>query len=109
LLVAGAGLARQFDVTPYHADVWPDEYRTRIGGDGALATGHDPRHLLGELLEAAGWVAEWVHNHANAETPTWRGAEPVTELMARIWCLADRLDAREPLRAQVNQYLSGLC
>jgi hypothetical protein len=111
LLVAGAGVARQFDITLYHGDVWPDECRTRIGGDGALAMGHDPRHLLGELLEAAGWIAEWVQDRTTPAVgnaaPTWSATEPVTELIARTWALADRWEAREPLRALVNEYLGG--
>jgi hypothetical protein len=117
LLVTGAGFARQFDIVLYDGDVWPDEYYTRIGGDGALATGHDPEHLLSELLEAASWVSSWVRdrtvgadaNTARAMTePNWLATEPVTEFIARIWCLADRLDAREPVRALVTGYLSGL-
>ncbi|HEX4393575.1 MAG TPA: hypothetical protein VH084_18835, partial [Mycobacterium sp.] len=79
--------------------------------------GHDPQHLLGELLEAAGWVGNWVHDRAtwtvdNAAPATteanWHAAEPVTEFIARTWCLADRLDAREPLRTLVNEHLVGL-
>lgn len=116
LLIVGAGLARRFGITVYHGDEWPDECHTRIGGDGALATGHDPQHLLSELLEAAGWVANWVHActapAAHAISPptmesTWRATEPVTEFIARTWCLADRLDARQPLRALVNDYLAS--
>jgi hypothetical protein len=117
LLIAAAGLARQFDVVLYDGDVWPDEYDTRIGGDGALATGHTPQHLLDQLLEAASWVCDWIRdltvgaegNAGRAKTaPTWLATEPVTEFIARTWCLADRLDAHEPLRALVIEYLSGL-
>jgi hypothetical protein len=117
LLVTGAGLARRSGVTLYHGEVWPDDCHTRIGGDGALATGHDPERLLGELMEAAGWVATWVHNlgtpdadntRTTGEERSWAGAEPITELIARTWSLADRLDAREPLRALLNEHLSRL-
>jgi hypothetical protein len=107
VLVAGAGIARRLGVSPYEADEWPDGNHTRIGGDGALATGHEPQRLVAELWEAATWVAAFVDNHnAIPTTPDWQASEPITELFARTWCLADSVAAREPLRRLVRGHLS---
>lgn len=116
LLVIAAGLARQFDVVPYDNDEWPDGVHVRIGGDGAVAEGHDPHRLMNELLEAAGWVATWVQGNLGSaghtttlpsSVPTWLAAEPITELIARTWCLADRLDARDQLLKLIHENLPG--
>jgi hypothetical protein len=115
VLVAGAILARTFGVPLYDADEWPDGQHTRIGGDGALATGHHPLDLLTELADAATWVATFVHYRARmtpalqaifADTgPAWLVTEPLTELIARTWCLADSLAARETLRDLILDHL----
>ncbi|HEX5405607.1 MAG TPA: hypothetical protein VFX16_25305 [Pseudonocardiaceae bacterium] len=107
MLVAGAKLAGQFGVSLHEADEWPDDNHTRIGGDGAIATGHEPQQLVAELWEAATWVATFVdHRGSTAAMPDWQAAEPITELFARTWCLADSVAAREPLRRLVNGHLS---
>jgi hypothetical protein len=117
VLVAGANLASTFGVPLYEADEWPDGQHTRIGGDGALATGHHPLDLVTELADAATWVATFVHYRARMTPairavfadagPAWLVAEPLTELTARTWCLADSLSAREALRDLVLDHLSA--
>jgi hypothetical protein len=113
ILVVSARLARQCGVSLYSDDEWPDGCHTPIGGDGAIIRGLDPQHLLAELVEAAGWIATWLQSLTSltfntkiqTTAETWLVTEPVTELVARTWCLADGLDAREPLRALIQEQL----
>lgn len=102
-ITVAVDLAAHFHLPPYEGTAWPDG--TRIGGDGAYQATHNPHHLLAELVEAAGWVAQWVPAHGEpsaTETRQWLDTEPITELIARTWCLADELNLREPLRAALH-------
>ncbi|HEX5120428.1 MAG TPA: hypothetical protein VFW65_35045 [Pseudonocardiaceae bacterium] len=110
VLLICANLAAYYDIAPYEATEWPD--RTRIGGDGAHSAGYDSHHLLAEVVEAAGWVAEWVARRtepvdtASLEpSPGWLIAVPTTELIARTWSLIDRWDLRDTLCAVVRDQL----
>ena len=73
---------------------------------------------LNEVIEAVGWVAEWVldpdgHDTLCAGTDrhgrarAWLAAVPVTELLVRTWCLADRLGVRDTLRDLIRQDLAN--
>lgn len=110
VLTTPTGLAVHFDVGLYEGAEWPDG--TRVGGDGAYASGHHPHHLLAEVIEAAGWVAEWVLARTEAAVAAstepgygWLTAGPITELVARTWCLIDRLDLRESLRTAIREQM----
>lgn len=89
VVTVATALASCFDITPHRAAVWPDG--TRVGVDGDLVT-------------AAGWVADWVREPPSSGK-TWLSAVPVTELLARAWCLADRLALRDVLRAALRREL----
>lgn len=118
VLITVADLAAHYGVPPYEGDVWPDG--TAVGGDGVhlhLAEA-SPHRLLVEVIEAVGWVAEWVldpdgHHTLCSGTDrhgrdrAWLAAVPVTELLVRTWCLADRLGVRETLRDLIRQDLAS--
>lgn len=102
ILTVAAGLASCFDIQPHQGAAWPDG--VQVGGDGASVAVHPPHHLLAELVVAAGWVAEWVRDTAGEDT-AWQSAVPLTELIARTWCLAGRLGVRDGLRALIEEQL----
>jgi hypothetical protein len=100
-------LAAYFHLPPYDGVEWPDG--TRVGGDGAYEAMHYPHHLLAELIEAAGWVAEWVSARRELSATVscqWLDTEPIIELVARTWCLADRLQLRDALRAALHKQVT---
>lgn len=100
VIMIAADLASHYGVPPHAADEWPDH--TRIGGDGAHSALHDSHHLFAEIVEAAGWVAEWVLSPATP-SPAWLVAVPTTELVARTWCLAQLWDLRDTLRVAIEE------
>lgn len=102
VIMIAADLAAHYGVPPHAADEWPDH--TRIGGDGAHSAGYDSHHLFAEVVEAAGWVAEWVLG-STTPSPAWLVAVPTTELLARTWCLAELWDLRGVLRAAIEEQL----
>jgi hypothetical protein len=107
VITVAVDLAAYFQLPPYVGTTWPDG--TRIGGDGAYRTMHNPHHLLAELIEAAGWVAQWVPAHRQSATTgsrQWQDTEPITELIARTWSLADRLNLRDTLRAALHAQMT---
>ncbi|HEY1573835.1 MAG TPA: hypothetical protein VGG05_21005 [Pseudonocardiaceae bacterium] len=110
VLLICADLSAHYEIAPYDATEWPDH--TRIGGDGAHSAEHDSHHLLAEVVEAAGWVAEWVLRRTEAvdtaslEPPlSWLIAVPTTELIARTWCLTDRWNLRDTVAAAIRDQL----
>jgi hypothetical protein len=98
-------------LTVLRGDMWPDG--TRVGGDGAYRVGISPRHLLGEVMQAAGWVAEWALTGTDriesrrTEASELFVAEPITELEARTWCLIDRLRLHGSLRLMIRDEVAG--
>jgi hypothetical protein len=104
ILMFCVDLRTYFTVPAFSGEIWPDG--TRIGGDGAYQTDCSPRHLLGEMVQAAGWIAEWlewvVAHPADTRSAKSQATELITELEARTWYLIHRLHLREPLRQVIQ-------
>lgn len=101
VVTVAAGLASRFDVPPYQGADWPDG--TPVGCDG---TADEPHQLLADIVAAAGWVADWVRDPHGRTGPAWLSTVPVTELLARTWCLADRIGVRDKLWSLLSERLS---